>query len=145
MPWIILLYCDIAINHKSRQYFDITIVKGGNTMTGQNELLNFKKMWTWLCGYPAHDREYYMKHVAKLHETWINSCPLSNESEEKACNGCKMLWDSESGTLCTDPNAPLYQWKNTERNRPDHRSFYASQVAVLAMRVLRGQPGKVVC
>jgi hypothetical protein len=129
----------------TRQDLHKTIVKGGNTMTGKDELLNFKKMWTWLCGYPAHDREYYMKYVAKLEKPWINSCPLSNMSEEKACDGCKNLWNSERGTLCTDPLAPLQKWKVTERYYPHYRSYYASQVAVLAMKNLRGHPGKVVC
>lgn len=108
-------------------------------MTGQNELSNFKKMWTWLCAHPAHDREYYMKHVEKLQAKWINSCPLSNKSDDTYCDGCKMLWKFEKGTLCTDPSAPLYLWKHTELQRPDDRSFYASQVAVLAMRALNGQ------
>ena len=114
-------------------------------MTGKDELLNFKKMWTWLCGYPAHDREYYMEHVAKLNKHWINSCPLSNESEESDCDGCKILWSDGNGTLCSDPQAPLYKWKNTERHFPDDRSFYASKVAVLAMNVLRRHSGKVMC
>jgi hypothetical protein len=39
----------------------------------------------------------------------------------------------------------LYKWKNTERHFPDIRSFYASQVAVLAMKVLRTHSGKVMC
>jgi len=76
---------------------------GGNAMIGRDELNNFKKMWTWLSGYPAHDREYYMKNVAKLDKMWLNSCPLSNKSEDKNCDGCKMLWKSNKGTLCTDP------------------------------------------
>ena len=108
-------------------------------MTGRDELNNFKKMWTWLCAYPAHDPQYYMKYVVKLSEAWVNSCPLSNKSKEKDCDGCKILWNSEQGTLCTDPSAPIYKWKNTERHYPDDRSFYASQTAVLAMRLLQGQ------
>jgi hypothetical protein len=53
------------------------------------------------------------------------------------CNGCQVLWDSQDGTLCTDPSAPVYKWNNTERDLPDKRSFYASQIAVLAMKVNR--------
>jgi hypothetical protein len=106
-------------------------------MKGKEELVNFKKMWTWLVAYPAHDREYYMKHVAKLDEVWGNSCPLSNNMYAENCNGCQMLWDSQDGTLCTDPSAPVYKWNNTERDLPDKRSFYASQIAVLAMKVNR--------
>ena len=108
-------------------------------MIGKDELTNFKKMWTWLCGYPAHDREYYMEHVVNLGKGWVNSCPLSNKTEEKECDGCKELWVSDKGTLCTDPRAPLYKWKNTARHYPDYRSFYASQTAVLAMKFLQGQ------
>ena len=113
-------------------------------MTKQDNLSNFKKMWTWLCGFPAHDREYYMKYVIRLDEMWPNSCPLSNNSKEKNCDGCKVLWDSREGTLCTDPNAPLYKWKATERQQPDDRSLYASQVAVLAMKVIREKSSKVI-
>ena len=118
--------------------------KGGNDMIGQCKLSNFKKMWTWLCGFPAHDREYYMKYVIRLEEMWPNSCPLSNNSKEKNCDGCKSLWDTREGTLCSDPNSPLYKWKSTERQQPDDRSFYASQVAVLAMQVIRGKSSKVI-
>jgi hypothetical protein len=128
----------------ARQHFHEFTVKGGKTMTGKDELLNFKKMWTWLCGYPAHDREYYMKHVIKLERPWVNSCPLSNDSEEKACDGCKILWNSEMGTLCTDPSSPVNKWKVSERHYPDDRSFYASQVAVLAQRSIRGRPATFV-
>lgn len=108
-------------------------------MTRKDELAKFKKMWTWLSGYPAYDREYYMKNVVKLGKAWVNGCPLSNNSEEKKCDGCKELWLSDIGTLCTDPDAPLYKWKNTARSFPDDRSFYASQTAVLAMRFLKRQ------
>jgi len=108
-------------------------------MTGKDELTNFKKMWTWLCSYPAHDCEYYMKNVVKLGEAWVNGCPLANKSEEKKCDGCKELWSSDIGTLCTDPDAPLYKWKTTSRSLPDDRSFYASQTAVLAMKCLKKQ------
>jgi len=102
-------------------------------------------MWAWLCGYPAHDPEYYMKHVAKLRVNWVNSCPLSNKSKEKDCNGCKMLWESEKGSLCTDPGSPLHKWKNTKIDRPDDRSFFASQITVLAIKALRGDPVKAAC
>jgi hypothetical protein len=107
-------------------------------MTGKNEILNFQKMWTWLYGYPAHDRDYYMKHVAKLDEHWVNSCPLCNSSEVKDCDGCEMLWKSERGSLCTDSGSPLYKWQNTGTEYPDDRCYYASQTAVLAMKFLQG-------
>jgi len=108
-------------------------------MIGKDELRNFKKMWTWLSGFPAHDREYYMKYVVKLEKNWVNSCPLSNSSTAKDCSGCKMLWSSKKGTLCSDPDAPLYKWITAAREQPDSRSFYASQVAVLAMKYARYQ------
>jgi len=108
-------------------------------MIGRDELTNFKKMWTWLCGYPAHDREYYIKNVVKLGKAWVNRCPLSNKSEEKECDGCKELWLSCTGILCTDPDAPIYKWKKTAGSFPDDRSFYASQTAVLAVRFLQKQ------
>lgn len=104
-------------------------------MTGKDELNNFKKMWTWLIGHPAHDRQYFMEHVAKLDKMWPNSCPLANSNKEGDCTGCKMLWKSERGTLCTDSDAPLYKWQTTDRQLPDDRSYYASQIAVLAMRL----------
>jgi hypothetical protein len=112
-------------------------------MKGKEELIKFKKMWTWLTAYPAHDREYYMKHVAKLDEVWVNSCPLSNSMYAKNCTGCQLLWDSNEGTLCNDPSAPVYKWNNTERHQPDKRSFYASQVAVLAMMINRQLESRV--
>ena len=114
-------------------------------MTGQNDILNFKNMWAWLCGFPAHDREYYMKHVARLQANWVNNCPLSNKSTETECDGCKMLWDSDRGTLCTDSTSPLYKWKNTGKDRPDDRAYYASHVAALAVRFLKNHPEEVAC
>ena len=104
-------------------------------MIGRDELRNFQQMWTWLSGYPAHDREYYMKHVAKLDKMWVNSCPLCNNAKEKECSGCQMLWESNSGNLCTDPDSPVFQWKNTDRVWADERISYASRTAVLAMKL----------
>lgn len=96
---------------------------------------NFKKMWTWLCCHPAHDREYYMKHVAKLDRDWVNCCPLSDSSPNRECSAnCKALWVSKQGTLCSDPRSPLLQWANADINYPHDRSFYASQLAVLALK-----------
>lgn len=110
---------------------------GGTAMIGKDELNNFKKMWAWLIGYPAHDREYYMEHVVKNAGSWNNNCPLSTSSRVENCNGCQLLWNSNRGTLCTDPGAPLYKWINTERHLPDERSYYASLVAVLSMKAIR--------
>lgn len=105
-------------------------------MIGKDELTNFKKMWTWLIGYPAHDRDYYMTHVAKLDEQWSNRCPLSNSSNVKDCSGCKMLWGSQNGTLCSDPSSPLVKWQTAKKELPDDRSYFASQLAVLAMHCI---------
>ncbi len=109
--------------------------KGGGVMIGKDNLINFKKMWTWLSGYPAHDQNYYMKHVTTLDEMWLNSCPLSNKKD--FCDGCRAIWDYENGTLCTDPDSPLLKWQNTSRENPDFRSYYASHVAVLATNAIR--------
>ncbi len=106
-------------------------------MIGKDELLHFKKMWTWLSGYPAHDRAYYIKHVAKLDDTWIRSCPLANNPDENSCDGCRLLWNSENGTLCTDADSPLYKWMHASRHHPDDRVYYASHVAVIGMNALK--------
>lgn len=106
-------------------------------MIGKDELRNFKKMWAWLTAYPAHDREYYIRHVAKLDTVWVNECPIANSTSVYNCTGCQLLWSSSHGNLCTDPGAPLYNWHNTGRHQPDERSFYASQIAVLAMKLIR--------
>ena len=137
-----MLSDDIGMVFEISQYPNKAAIKGGNSMTVKNDVLNFKKMWAWLRAYPAHDQEYYMKHVAKLQVNWVNSCPLSNKNEEKDCDGCKMLWKSERGTLCTDTRSPLHKWKKSVINRPNDRSYYASQIAVLAMKFLRSQPSK---
>lgn len=104
-------------------------------MIGRDELRNFQQMWTWLSGYPAHDREYYINHVVKLDKAWVNSCPLCNNSTERDCDGCKMLWESKSGNLCTDPESPVFKWKHTDRVWSDERTSYASRAAVLAMKL----------
>ncbi len=105
-------------------------------MIGKDNLVNFKKMWTWLSGYPAHDQDYYQEHVAALDTPWLNSCPLANVDGD-ACDGCSPIWQSANGTLCTDPESPLYKWQTTSREQPDYRCYYASQVAVLAMNAIR--------
>ncbi|MBT8353681.1 MAG: hypothetical protein KJO60_04100 [Desulfofustis sp.] len=107
-------------------------------MIDKHAMSNLKKMWTWLCCHPAHDREYYMKHVAKLERDWPKCCPLSDSYENQDCSGCcETLWESKQGTLCSDPRSPLVQWANTELEYPHDRSFYASKLAVLAMKHMR--------
>jgi hypothetical protein len=105
-------------------------------MIGKDELINFKKMWTWLSGYPAHDRVYYMKNVAKLDTMWMRDCPLATSADDD-CDGCRTLWQSETGSMCTDVDSPLYKWQHTSRQRPDDRSYYASHIAVIAMNALK--------
>jgi hypothetical protein len=112
-------------------------------MKNKEELQSFKKMWTWLSGYPAHNREYYMTHVAELKEHWRNSCPLSNSDIVPECDGCSVLWASEAGSLCSDPGSPMSKWKTTEIENPDFRSYYASQVAILAIKATRSLDTKV--
>ncbi len=107
-------------------------------MIGKDKLLHFKKMWTWLSGHPAHDREYFLKHVAKIDPPWLRSCPLANKESED-CDGCIAIWQSENGSLCTDPDAPISKWQATSRHHPDFRSYYASQVVVLAMKAIHGR------
>lgn len=104
--------------------------------------MNFKKMWTWLSGYPAHDRKFYIAHVVKTGRKWMNNCPLSNSELVSNCDGCKPLWSSGRGSLCTDPDAPLYKWRATAVEQPDYRTYYASQVAVLALKALRNPANK---
>jgi hypothetical protein len=105
-------------------------------MMDTDKLISFKKMWTWLSGYPAHDSQYYMQHVAKLDQPWPNGCPLAT-SDSDDCDGCRPLWYSKKGTLCSDVESPLYKWKATSPDYPDNRSYYASHIAVLAMNALR--------
>ena len=115
-------------------------------MLGNNcQLKKFKKMWTWLCGYPAHDTSYYMEHVAVPSANWMNNCPLCNSPVASNCDGCTLLWKSHKGTLCTDLDSPLYKWRATDIQHPDDRSFYASQVAVLAMKAIRSLEDKMKC
>ena len=108
-------------------------------MTRTSQLISFKKMWTWLSGYPAHDRKYYMTHVDKTAKDWMNDCPLANSELVTNCDGCKLLWSTCKGSLCTDPDAPLYKWRATAVQQPDYRSYYASQVAILALKAI-GKP-----
>lgn len=108
-------------------------------MTEGIKFNNFKKMWTWLACHPAHNREYYVKYVAKAEQEWVNSCPLSNKKPDKDCNGCASLWTSGRGTLCADPHSPFNLWDQTDIEYPHDRSYYASQIAVLAMKYLQNR------
>lgn len=103
-------------------------------MIGNDDLGMFEEMWTWLIAFPALDRNYFMEHVVKKDKGWLHNCPLSNNEQLEKCSGCKSLWDSPQGNLCTDTSSPLFKWKNTEKGLPDKRSSYASKISVLAKK-----------
>ena len=105
-------------------------------MIGKENLMQFKKMWTWLSAYPAHDQHYYMEHVVELETKWPNSCPLANGTLSE-CDGCSELYQSVNGSLCLDPDSPLYKYLVTSTEYPDFRSYYASKVAVMAMKAMQ--------
>ena len=54
------------------------------------------KMWTWLYKHPAHDREYYVTHVAKLSKPWKNLCPLCDM--ELTGDKCTKVLNGRSGS-----------------------------------------------
>ncbi len=140
---ILLLYCldDRSADMPGEPYSAAMITelfsqKGGDNMIGKDKLLNFRNMWTWLMGHPAHDRDYYNEHVAGIDSPWLNNCPLANKASED-CDGCIAIWHSGNGSLCTDPYSPVFKWQATSRHHPDFRSYYASRVAVLATHAIR--------
>lgn len=105
-------------------------------MTTATELRDFQKMWTWLSSHPAHDQEYYMKHVAKLDQPWRGNCPLCHTAEGP-CTNCEALWKTEQGSLCTDKNSPLAKWRKASLDDPDNRTWYANRVAILGQQALK--------
>jgi len=107
-------------------------------MATMSELKEFQKMWTWLSSHPAHDQEYYMRHVARLDIPWKHGCPLCHTSEEP-CRNCETLWQSMSGGLCSDQDSPLNRWRRTSTDDPDNRSWYANRVALLGQKAMREQ------
>lgn len=95
------------------------------------------KMWTWLYKHPAHDREYYMTHVAKLSKPWKNLCPLCEmELTGDKCSKCLMSEEVQKGTFCSDPESPLNKWKGTATDNPDNRTFYAGEVIAVAKKLM---------
>ncbi len=96
----------------------------------------FKKMWTWLYRHPAHDKHYYVKHVAKAEPPWKNDCPLCDLSEGE-CTECLQLWDNGKGSLCDDPESPLNKWRQTHMGDPNFRTWYAGKVADLVDKALK--------
>ncbi len=103
----------------------------------QKAALNeFKKMWTWLYQHPAHDKKYYVKHVAKVDPAWKNDCPLCALSDDD-CKECLLLWDNGDGSLCSDPASPLSKWRKTHLNDPNYRTWYAGQIVDITQKALR--------
>ncbi len=94
-------------------------------------LQEFRKMWIWLYKHPAHDKKYYVQNVAKPKPVWRNDCPLCALTEEGECNECKSLWATTRGNLCSDPDSPLSQWRKTEKDNPDLRTWYAGKLVDL--------------
>lgn len=105
-------------------------------MTTLDELQAFQKMWTWLSSHPAHDQEYYMKHVAKLDSPWKDSCPLCHTSEGP-CRDCDPLLHSGHGGLCADKGSLLSKWRQTSVDDPDNRTWYANRVALLGIKAAK--------
>ena len=100
-------------------------------MERRDALQEFRKMWIWLYKHPAQERNYYMKYVAKAEPAWKNDCPLCALSDGE-CKECKSLWDKGHGSLCADPESPLFKWRNTDVNNPDSRTWYAGRIVQIA-------------
>jgi hypothetical protein len=95
------------------------------------------KMWTWLYKHPAHDREYYVTHVAKLSKPWKNLCPLCDlELTGDKCTNCLMSGEGQKVTFCSDPESPLSKWKITDTSNPDNRTYYAGEVIAIAQKLM---------
>ncbi len=108
-------------------------------MTNLQDLQEFQRMWTWLSSHPAHDQDYYMKHVAKLEKPWTKGCPLCHTAKGP-CKDCSILWQSDTGSLCDDEESPMVKWSKTAVEDPDNRTWFANRVAVLAMRAIQSHP-----
>jgi len=74
-----------------------------------------------------------LKHVLKGGVSWMNECPFSDR-EGETCSGCKALWRSKGGTLCSDSAPPFRAWQRASIDQPDLRIFYASMVGTLGMQ-----------
>ncbi len=95
------------------------------------------KMWTWLYKHPAHDREYYVTHVAKLSKPWKNLCPLCDlELTGDKCTNCLMSGEGQKVTFCSDPESPLNKWKITDTSNPDNRTYYAGEIIAIAQKLM---------
>ena len=94
-------------------------------------LSHLAQMWTWLYKYPAHDKKYYISHVANLEQPWKNDCPICDLVDGN-CAQCILQWEGQKGTFCTDPESPFRKWKETSLDNPDYRAFYAGEIIALA-------------
>lgn len=102
-------------------------------MVRSEALDEFKKMWIWLYKHPAHDKSYYVKHVAKPDPAWKKDCPLCALSEGE-CQECLALWNQGNGTLCEDQESPLNKWRQTDLGDPDFRTWYAGKIVELTKK-----------
>ena len=109
-----------------------------NKIAAVNEV---EKMWTWLYKHPAHDENYYVKHVARLQKPWKNNCPAC-DLVEGVCANCLMAWENQSTTFCTDPESPFRKWQETTLDNPDYRTMYAGDIIALA-RTIRGKMAEI--
>jgi hypothetical protein len=105
-----------------------------NTIDALNEA---EKMWIWLYKHPAHDENYYVKHVARLQKPWKNNCPVCDLAEG-TCENCLMAWDNQNATFCTDPESPFRKWQETTLDNPDSRTMFAGDIIALT-RTIRGR------
>lgn len=96
-------------------------------MDKDTALQEFKKMWLWLYQHPAHDKQYYVEHVAKPEPPWLNDCPLCSIATDE-CTECLVLWNNGQGSLCTDPASPYSKWKQTSTNEPHQRTWFAGEI-----------------
>lgn len=104
-------------------------------MLNTQALVEFKNMWTWLYGHPAHDAGYYVKHVAKAEPLWEKNCPIC-EFSEGACRDCLAIYDNGNGNLCDDPDSPMNKWRSAHLGDPDFRTWYAGKIVGLATAAL---------
>lgn len=105
-------------------------------MLDSERLQEFVAMWRWLAAHPADDRDYYLQHVVPAGRSWKNGCPLATE-EGEACSGCRILWHGKNGSLCTDREAPVRRWQETDSRQADLRTYYASQAGTLGLHAIR--------
>ena len=105
-----------------------------NRLAKIEALDDLTKMWMWLYKHPAHDKKYYVSHVANLDRPWKNDCPLCDLADQK-CSDCLMKWEEQKGTFCTDPESPFLKWEETTTDNPDYRTLFAGEIIALAQGI----------